>query len=153
MYTISRGFFNVKKLEKVEVEEVARSIQTELSVSEKQQMYLPSNIIGFLRLIDRFFPILPSIRDCWPISGFPKTLEYFPISSQIFNWLLNIFAGVISFSFDKILFSLFLSLFFENNLYFIFLVGSYFDLFFYILIDFNINLNKKYRRWNRSILF
>ena len=46
MYTISRGFFNVKKLEKVEVEEVARSIQTELSVSEKQQMYLPSNIVG-----------------------------------------------------------------------------------------------------------
>ncbi len=49
MYTILRrvsNLKNIKILTKKETEEAAKSIQIELSASEKLQIYSPSNIIG-----------------------------------------------------------------------------------------------------------
>ena len=68
-------------------------------------------------------------------------LKRFMVLSQIFDWFLNVFAGVVSFLFDKVLFGLFLSSFVENSFHFVFLIKYYFDLFFYILVDFGIDSN------------
>ncbi len=57
-------------------------------------------------------------------------LERFTISNQVLDRLPDVFAGVVSFSFDKVLFGSSLSSFVENSFYFVNLVGYYFDLFF-----------------------
>ncbi len=70
-------------------------------------------------------------------------LKCLPISGQVFDWFLGVFVRIVSFLFNKVLFGLFLSSFIEDSFYFIFLMKCYFDLFFYISVDFGIGSNKE----------
>src|SRR6266566_3042253 len=87
------------------------------------------NIIWILKkpTNNSFFPISLCPLAYWPTSEFLEILERLPISSQIFDWFLNIFIGVITFLFNKVLFGLSLLLFIENDFYFIFLIKGHFD--------------------------
>ncbi len=86
--------------------------------------------IPWILTIGSFLPISLYLLACWPTSGFLKTLKRFPVSGQILDWFLNVFAKIISFSFNEILFGPSLSSFVEDNFYFVFLIRYYFDLFF-----------------------
>src|SRR6266699_1821663 len=91
-----------------------------------------------------FFPTSPYLRGCSPISDFlylwklfqtlkklilSIMLKRFIIFNQIFDWLPYILIGIVSFLFDKILFSSSLSSFVDNSFHLVNLVEYYFDLF------------------------
>ncbi len=69
--------------------------------------------------------------------------KHFLIFDQIFDWFLNVFAKVISFLSDKVLFGLSLLSFVEDSFHLVFLIGCYFDFFLRISIDFDVGSNKK----------
>ncbi len=85
-----------------------------------------SNLQVFLSN-DFFLSILLYLWDCLPTLRFLEVLKRFPISDQVFDWLLGVFAGVVSFLFDKVLFDSSLSLFIEDCFHFVFLMRGYFD--------------------------
>ncbi len=144
MRIVSRGLSNIEELEKVKTEETVRGEGSQVlienstgirSVEGVHILWVPRGPPNSLCL-----PTSLCLRDFLPILDFLnfweffKTLEKlillvmlerFTTSSQVFNWFLDIFAGIISFPSDKVLFVSSFSSFIDDGLDFVFLVWGY----------------------------
>ncbi|SRR6266566_4379423 len=133
--TMNRKIFNLKELKKMKTKKTTRSsgIEEQAIHTTKQKLADPEGLhpSNPLDPNDWFLPSDFALSsNLLADLGILRNIEIPSDIQSDFDWFLDIFAKVISFPSNKILFDPSLLLFVENNLHFVFLIECYLDSFF-----------------------